>query len=168
MSNRVRPLARTDGLIVQSVDAETVVYDTATNKAYVLSPSASAVWRACNGKRTIRDLAQLLGNDSPADEHVVWYALGELKDLLEEPVTLPTHLSGISRRRFLRMTGAVAAGVAIPVVVTMVAPAPAAAQSPAGCCTCVDGSSFTTPDCGQCRALCDGFGGGLGSCTCGA
>ena len=62
------PLARKDGLIVQTLAEELVVYDTHTDKAYVLSPSAVAVWRACSGKRTVQEIARYLSRETPTDD----------------------------------------------------------------------------------------------------
>src|SRR5438045_140082 len=129
MSEQTMPLARTSDLIVQPVDGETIIYDGATKKAYLLNPTAAAVWRACNGKRSVPELAAYLGKDIPIPEQVVWYALGQVNDLLEEPMTLPQELAGVSRRKFLKMSGAVAAGVAIPTVIRLVTPTAAHAQS---------------------------------------
>jgi hypothetical protein len=157
MSRQIKPLARTSDLIVQSVDRETIIYDGKTNKAYVLNPTAAAVWRASNGKRSVSELAAYLSHETPTTERTVWYALGQLNDLLEEPVTLPNELVGLSRRKFLKLSGAVAAGVAIPMVVKMVAPTPAHAQSggdPPACCVCTGGYYFIVESCGLCSNEC--------------
>lgn len=139
MSRATFPLARHENLIVQTASDEQVIYDQTTDKAYVLSPSAAAVWRACNGKRSVKDIARFLSRETPTSEQAVWYALGELKDLLQTPVTLPQDVAGMSRRQFFKQAGLVAGAAAIPVVIKMVAPAPAAAQSAGGtgvCCLC--------------------------------
>ena len=156
MSPHPLPHARTTDLNVQSVGPETLVYDRRTDKAYVLNPTAAAVWHACNGKRSVRDLAEHLSQDSPTSEKAVWYALGQLHDLLEDPVPLPPEMARLSRRKFLKMTGAVAAGVTIPLVVTLVAPAPAHAQSgsfmPCRCGT--DPCAYLVNQCIQCEGQC--------------
>jgi hypothetical protein len=106
------------------------------------------------------------------DVKSVWYALSQLNDLLEEPVTLPPEMSGMSRRKFLKMSGAVAAGVAAPLVVKMVAPIPAQAQSGGGggvCCQCdlpAGGSFFVSAStCSDCDAECKEFGADAGGCN---
>lgn len=160
MSQTLRPQARQDDLIVQSAADEMIVYDTSTDKAYVLSPSAAAVLRASNGTRTVQDIAQYLSDETPTDEKTVWFALGQLNELLEEPVTLPQEMAGISRRKFIKMSGAVAAGVAIPLVVKMVAPSPAQAQSfTEFTCECSGGSTPCVSTCADCPARCDALGG---------
>jgi hypothetical protein len=159
MSRQTKPLARTTDLIVQSADQETIIYDSATNKAYVLNPTAAAVWRASNGIRTVPQIATHLSQTTPTTEQTVWYALGQLDDLLEEPVTLPHDLVGLSRRKFLKLSGAVAAGVTVPLVVKMVAPSPVAAQSGTiFCCTCNSGVGTHVTNCAQCVVFCGSIG----------
>jgi hypothetical protein len=172
VSTQILPLARHDDLIVQAASDELIVYDNRTGKAYVLNPSAAAVWRASNGARTVPEIAQFLSRETPADVKTVWYALAQLNDLLEEPVTLPPELSGMSRRKFLKLSGAVAAGVTAPLVVKMVAPTPAQAQSGDGggvCCQCdIPGGgslSFCAPTCEDCAAVCANFGAVVGGCN---
>ena len=149
MSRTIRPQARREDLIVQPAADELLVFDRGTDKAYVLNLTATAVWRASNGKRTVPEIATYLSRETPTSESTVWYALGQLQDLLEEPVTLPHELVDVSRRKFLKMSGAVAAGVAVPVVINIIAPTPAHAQS-ATCFapgTCVD---FFVVTCAEC------------------
>jgi hypothetical protein len=158
MSKGIRPLARKEGLVVQPVDGETVVYDSTTDAAYVLSPAATAVWQACDGTRTVKDLTQVLSPDTPKREQVVWFTLGQLNGLLEEQVTLPPELVGTSRRQFLIKSGLVAAAVTIPLVTRMVTPTPARAQSANGfCCDC-GGSIVPTSSCSECPSICNGTG----------
>lgn len=165
MSRTTLPLARKDGLQIQTVPGETLVYDGSTDKAYVLSPSAAAVWRACNGARSVQEIAQYLSADTPTNEQVVWYALGQLNDLLVEPVTLPKELAGISRRQFLKRAGVVAGAVAIPVVVSIVAPSPAHAQSVnIWCCMCANGIGNSYTNCDQCDSFCQTVGSTLANC----
>ena len=84
-----RPRARRADLLVQDAQNELVIYDTKTDKAYVLNPSAAAVWRACNGKRSVQEIAHYLNQTSPTDEQSVYYALSQLDDLLEQPADSP-------------------------------------------------------------------------------
>ena len=43
------PRARQNDLVIQDAANELVVYDTKTDKAYVLNPTAAAVWRIISG-----------------------------------------------------------------------------------------------------------------------
>lgn len=167
MSKTIKPLARSAELRVQTVADETLVYDDRTDKAYVLSPSAAAVWRACNGKRSVSDIAQYLSSETRTSELVVWYALRELDDLLVEPVAQPAEIQGMSRRQFLTRTGLVAGAVAVPVVVSMVAPKPAHAQSATQiCCVCNNNAFDILSDCTACNSFCVSKD-GVKSCTTG-
>jgi hypothetical protein len=156
MSRTLRPLARKENLLIQPTADEIVVYDTETDKAYVLSPSAAAVWKASNGKRTVQEIAAYLSKETPTNEDTVWYALGQMPELLHEPVNVPKEIAGISRRQFLQRAGLVAAAAAVPVVVTMMAPEAAQAQSPGGFgCQCVTGACGAVIPCGTpCIAFC--------------
>jgi hypothetical protein len=165
MSTTTRPLARKTNLFVQDANNELVVYDTNTDKAYVLNPSAAAVWRACNGKRSVQEIAQYLNQTTPTDEQAVYYALRQLNDLLEQPAIAPKEFLGMSRRDFLKRTG-LATAAAIPVVVKIVAPTPAHAQSAFTCCECNDNSIDQSLACGiPCDTFCAGHG-GTKSCGC--
>jgi hypothetical protein len=166
MNDKRLPLARRDDLEIQNVAGETLVYDGSTDRAYVLSPSAAAVWRACNGERTPQEIANYLSRETPTNEQVVWYALGQLNDLLVEPVETPRELAGVSRRQFLKRAGLVAGAAAIPVVVCIVAPPPAHAQSSSGfCCTCANNVFQDVLTCEQCTLFCIGEGSTQASCT---
>lgn len=155
MSPTILPLARQDGLKIQPIADETLIFDTASEKAFVLNPSAAAVWRACNGQRTIPQLVRHLSRETPTDEQTVWYALAQLSELLREPVTPPPEFTRLSRRKFLQQTGLVAAAAAVPIVISMVAPPPAAAASVINfCCLCNNGTQTQTGTCEDCDTFC--------------
>ena len=120
------PKARLDGLLTERLAEETIVFDCDRQKAHSLNRSASFVWQNSDGTRTIPQLAGLLGKELgiEADESLVEYAL----DRLDDARLLQTN--GITRRDALRrlsLTGA--AVVALPVVLSIVAPTPAMAAS---------------------------------------
>lgn len=124
----VRPKVRTDGIAVQELGDELLVFDDATMTAHNLNGAAALVWRACDGSTTISDMVARLAREAgtPEDPEVVLFALRQLLDggLLEPGVSLPT--GGVtSRRQLLKLLGA--AAVAIPTVTSMVVPAAAAA-----------------------------------------
>lgn len=120
------PHARTEGLIVQELADEVLVYDLDRDTAHCLNQTAALVWKYCDGKTTVTSMAAQLGRDlkaEPVDEKVVWYALDQLgKDhLLEEIVAPPAVLAGMNRRQMVRVLG-VAAVVAVPIVTSIIAP----------------------------------------------
>lgn len=120
------PKARRNDLLVDTVGDETIIYDEQRQQAHSLNRSASSVWRNSNGERSVFELAGLLGSECgiAADESIVEYALDELASahLLSD--------NRVSRRGALRrLTLAGAAAVALPVVLSIIAPTPAMAAS---------------------------------------
>lgn len=166
MAKSVKPSARHAELRVQTVNDETLVYDDRTDKAYVLSPSAAAVWRACNGQRSVAEIAQYLSAQTPTDVQVVWYALEQLNPLLDAPVQAPQGISGLSRRQFLARTGLIAGAVTLPVVVSIIAPKAAHAQSVTTvCCTCLNSAQISLTNCLDCVPYCQQQGSDVAGCT---
>ena len=70
----MNPKARHQNLLVQDVDNEVVVYDTARKRAHHLNPSAASVWRLLDGSRSINAIAAELG----VAESVVGLAIDDL------------------------------------------------------------------------------------------
>ena len=167
MFRTIFPQARKDELLIEDAANELVVYDTQTDKAYVLNPAAAAVWRACNGKRSIQELTRYLNQRTPTTEQAVWYALGQLNELLEQPVTPPREFTKMTRRDFLKRASVAAGAAAIPVVVKIVAPTPAHAQSATVCCMCNDqpGFGISMGDCALCTQYCDAGHSGTDTCS---
>jgi hypothetical protein len=136
------PLSRTEGLIVEEVDDELLVYDQDHDSAHRLNRTAAIVWRHCDGTRTVDDLVAILAKelgDDLADEDLVHIALDNLADrgLVEGVPKRAADETRLSRRRFIRRVGTVGvAALALPVVTSLVAPSPAAAQSPCSSCIC--------------------------------
>jgi hypothetical protein len=117
----MHPRARSAELIVRRLEDEVVVYDRRRHRAHCLNRSAAEVLGACDGRRTPREIGRLLG----LSMELVWTALTALSkaQLLEAPVAVPPRAP--SRRQALK-----AAGVLVPAVLTVLAPATAeAAQS---------------------------------------
>lgn len=129
---RVQPQARKEGLVVQEMPEEVLVYDLDRHEAHCLNSAAVGVWRACDGERTPVEIARHLTRETgtPVDEHTVLFALGQLSkyNLLVEKVAVP---AGISRRDFLRRAG-IAAAVTVPLVISIATPTAAQAASLGG------------------------------------
>ncbi|MGH7787876.1 MAG: PqqD family protein [Candidatus Binatia bacterium] len=126
-----RPKARSQGLTVQELDSELMVYDETAARAHCLNATAAMVWRYCDGNTTVAAMAARLGADAGAsvDDAIVLLALSDLGDrgLLERPVR--GHVGGtVSRRQALVRLGATA-GILLPMITSIVAPTSAAAQS---------------------------------------
>ncbi|MHB1193149.1 MAG: hypothetical protein ACYC6F_08875 [Longimicrobiales bacterium] len=141
------PKARTDGLLVEELDGETLVYDLETHGAHCLNPAAALVWKRSDGRTPVRDLIPLLREVGlPAEESVVWMALSRLDDAgLVEGVTLPGKRALFSRKEVLRVLGATAAmTLLLPAVESVVAPL--AAQT-ASCITLATCTALKPPNC---------------------
>ena len=48
-AKNVKPLARKEGLVIQELPVEVLVYDLDRDKAHCLNETAAMVWRKCNG-----------------------------------------------------------------------------------------------------------------------
>lgn len=148
-----RPEARTDDVLVEDVDGETLVYDLESHDAHCLNPTAALVWRRCDGRTTVRDMVPLLAQVGlPEDESLVWMALNRLEKAgLIGSVEIPEPKSAFSRKEVLRVLGTAAIAVLLPVVTSVVAPTAAAAAS------CISLAA--------CKALPKNNCGGLPICT---
>lgn len=120
------PKARHNDLLVEKVGDETIIYDGERQLAHSLNRSASIVWQNSDGEHSVPQLAQLVGTElgiEPNDS-IVEYALDKLADAKLLDTT------EVSRRDVVRrMTLAGAAALALPVVLSVVAPTEAMAAS---------------------------------------
>jgi hypothetical protein len=142
MRTKTMPRARKEGLLVEELPHEMLVYDLERHKAHCLNPTAALVWKNCDGRTSVQELARLLGKtlDASVDEDVVWCALNQLeKDhLLEEKIEWPVNVERLSRRALIRRVGM--AAILLPVITTIVAP------------TALAGTSNCVPNGGSCSA----------------
>lgn len=136
MNNPNNPMARQNGLVVQEMSDEVLVYDLDTNKAHCLNGSAAMVWKSCDGSNTVADIVKQFesNGNGKVTEDFVWLAIDQLNDnnLLEGKVA--PRFVGQSRRQVLKTIG-LASMVALPVIASLVAP-----QSALGSvsCACTD------------------------------
>ena len=119
-------------MTVQEVDNEIILYDGKTARANVLNHTAAVIWKLCDGKSSVGEIAQRASAqlNAPVNETLVYYTLDQLskKNLLENRANMPVNFKGMTRRDFLR-AGVIGAAVVLPVVVTMTAPKAADAAS---------------------------------------
>jgi hypothetical protein len=122
---RENPVGRKSDLIVQEHDKEILIYDLQTNQAFCLNETSSNIWRACDGTRSIAEIA-----NSHGGEDVVWLALRDLKEnrLLEDSTEIPNRFHGMSRREVIKKVG-LGTMVALPVIASLIAPTAAHAAS---------------------------------------
>ena len=117
---------------VETLGDELCLYDWQRKQVHALNPTAARVWQRCDGQTSPQQIAATLATDLklPNAEELVWLALSQLEKahLLTEPVVKPAKRNVLPRREFLRL--GVAAAL-LPVIHSIVAPTPVAAQSPA-------------------------------------
>jgi hypothetical protein len=141
------PTARRSQVVVSEMGDEVVLYDITEDKVHSLNPTAAFIWKQCDGRRTVADIARSLERQFQAgdSEEMVWSALDQLQrqNLLAERVVKPSKSPGLSRRRML---GKAAAGalLALPLVTTLIAPTPVMAQSGTTSSTTTSVTTVTT------------------------
>ncbi|MFL5906593.1 MAG: hypothetical protein ACJ75Z_03225 [Solirubrobacterales bacterium] len=146
------PVARDEGLLVEELTDETVVFDEVTKEAHCLSPLAAIVFANCDGSTTISELATLATErlGEPVDESHVIDALAQLQD--RDLLSVPPR-DGFNRRQMIGKS-AVAAGGAFAgasLITSIMAPAAIASNSAncrdVTCCPCCAGGAFDKPAC---------------------
>jgi len=152
------PKARTGGLVTQDFEKELLVYDLQTDRAHCLNETAAAVLRACDGTKSVNEIAAAVGRSlkQKVNEDLVLLALDRLgdNDLLEN--RQERQFKGISRREVIRRIG-FASMAALPVIASMAAPESVFAASSCTCqgqLSCVSQPGCPTY-CNQRIGLCD-------------
>lgn len=154
MINSNYPQIRRNGLVVQEMPDEVLVYDLNTNKAHCLNESAAVVFHACDGTNSISDIVMSFEkNGNKVTEDFVWLAIDGLNEngLLEAGTA--SHFAGQSRRDVLKKIG-LASIIAVPVIASLVAPQNAMASTSCTCAIKIDCTA--KPSCPQ--ANCSGPG----------
>ena len=147
------PKIRSTQIFVQELPDELVVYDVERNEVHCLNGTAARVWTLCDGKRSVTEIAQLLGTDlePEAAEALVWVALDQFaeKQLLEHVSSqADLYRPAEMTRRQMVVTAGLIVGL-LPVVDSIIAPPAALAASPVFACT--PQATGTLP--GMCTAL---------------
>ena len=144
------PEARSKGLVVQELAEEVLVYDQDRHKAHCLNQTAALVWKQCDGRRSVSDIAGKLSRELKGEvgQDMVWVALEQLSKthLLKEGVRGEKEV--VSRREVMRRIG-IGAAVALPVVTSIVAPK----ASEAANCRPSGATCTTSAQC--CSGLCN-------------
>lgn len=146
------PEARREGLVVQELSDEVLVFDRDRNKAHCLNKTAALVWNHCDGNSSVAEMARVIARETnaPVDEDLIWLGVEQLSKthLLRERARVPEHKTGLSRREVIRRIGLTAA-VALPVVTSIVAPTAAQAAN----CLGTGQTCTTSAEC--CNGLCN-------------
>jgi Coenzyme PQQ synthesis protein D (PqqD) len=132
---RHMPLARSEELVVQALDEETLVYDQKNHQAHCLGKLASLVWRHCDGRSSLDAVAERIHRQwsIPADHEMVQLALQELAeaDLLQERPLQPENGRRFSRRQLAaRLGGGAAAFLLAPLITSLTTRSALAQASP--------------------------------------
>ena len=140
MSNQMFPARLQQGISVQRVGDEVLLYDEERHQAFCLNPTSARVWELCDGEHSIDDLAIAFDLDAASAQTLVQLALDDFRrdGLLETPTPLPLQ-PAVSRRAMIQSLGA-SAVLLVPVVAAVFAPK--AAQAYNGCFNCTN----TAPD----------------------
>jgi hypothetical protein len=145
--------ARKEGLLVHPVEDEVLVYDLSRHKAHCLNQAAATVWKHCDGRRSVQELARTAGHDLDVtfDEEMAWLALRQLDQarLLEERIMPRLRSPKISRREVIKRVG-LAAAVSVPFISSIISPTPAQAA------TCVAKGLACTSSLQCCSKVCNG------------
>lgn len=143
-----KPLARTEDLVTTETKDEVLVYDQVRHHIHHLNVTAAAVWRMCDGQRTVAQIAR----EADIEEDAVWLALRKLADthLLDGEIAAGPG-GRQSRRSFLKKAGI----ATIPAIVSTTAPiAKAAASGGSGCSPLPYGGCFYQCHC-EAHQFCD-------------
>jgi hypothetical protein len=143
MNSSQVPIARKEGLVVQEMPDEVLVYDLDDNKAFCLNSTAASIWKSCDGRKTVAEIAAGLteGRDQDSKENIVWLALDQLKDKKLIASELTSRFEGQTRREVLKKVG-LATAIALPVVAMLSFPGTVLA---AACSSSTCGTQGTCP-----------------------
>ena len=151
MNNTKQPVARQEGLIVQEMPDEVLVYDASTDKAHCLNHTAALVWKYCDGTNQVADITKIISRElnAPVKEEFVWLALDQLEKeaLLEKEAEFSLKTLGVSRREVIKRIG-LASVIALPLVTSLLNPMSARAGTSCN----VNCPVFGTPQAPNCIA----------------
>jgi hypothetical protein len=161
MNNSTQPLARKEGLIIQELPEEVLVYDSSSDKAHCLNHTAALVWKYCDGEKSVADIAKILSRElnTPIKEELVWLALDQLEKetLLEKETQFSLKSFGVSRREVIKRIG-LASVVALPIVTSLLNPMSASAANCTVSCAGVPQANIpaicATAVAPNCQAVC--------------
>ena len=127
-----QPLARKEGLIVQELPDEVLVYDASNDKAHCLNHTAALVWKYCDGATDAAGIAKNMSRELnvPIKTEFVWLALDQLEQetLLEKQTKSALETAGLTRREVIKRVG-LASLVALPIVSSLLNPMSAKAAN---------------------------------------
>ena len=150
MSQVYQPRSLRQGLSIQKVGEETLIYDERIHRAFCLNQVSSAVWTHCDGTQSVGQIAAALCSElnQPVTEETVLLALAQMEEngLLEPGTESPSQAGvaadgSISRRSLMATLGAGAVMMLpLPAIAAGMAPKPFAGS---GCTDCSFGPAPT-------------------------
>jgi hypothetical protein len=148
MSQVYQPRSLGQGLSIQTVGEETLIYDERVHRAFCLNLVSSAVWAHCDGTQSVGEIAAALCRElnQPVTDETVLLALAQMEEngLLDPGTKSPSEASvvahgSISRRSLVATLGAGAMMLLPgPAIAAVMAPKPFAGS---GCTDCSFGPS---------------------------
>lgn len=146
-------MARTNGLVVQEVPDEVLIYDLESSRAHCLNQTAAMVWKACDGKTSVSDIARVIGTQTgnTVSDDLVWLAIDQLNDISLMESQVASQFAGKSRREALKKIG-MASMIALPIIASLAAPKSVMALTSCSCQTVGDNPSLdcqAQPSCPQ-------------------
>lgn len=134
MTSSIRPRSiRLELISEQVIGEESLVYDELHHQAWCLNRSSVCIWRLCDGRNTVEQIAAAAALElhGPVTVEIVLLTLAELReknllDLESDPETATLLPEGVTRRKMISRAGLAAAAL-LPVVASILAP-PAHAQ----------------------------------------
>ncbi len=112
------PKIRTENLLEQNLEKETLIYDLAINKALKLNETSTIIYKACSENQTFDELKR----KHKFTDEIIYFALDELKEsnlINDENYVSP--FAGISRREVIKKVGLTSI-VALPIITGLIAP----------------------------------------------
>lgn len=137
-------------LMSQTIGTELIVFDPVNNLGHCLDSHAALVYQHCDGQTTQIEVAAKLSSDPAQGEEL----LAEALELLSNQNLFPASAEN-TRRDFLRNTV-----VALPLITSVLIPAPAAAAS------CLNFNQCVRSNCSTCHNSNPGRGGTCEQCVC--
>ena len=156
MKNPQNPIARNNGLVIQEMPDEVLVYDLDSNKAHCLNETAAFVWKSCDGSNSVADIVREFEANAGGrvSEDFVWLAIDQLQENGLMEAGTESRFAGQSRREVLKKIG-FASMVALPVIASLVTPQSALA---AGSCGCINAAACATQSTCPSQTVCNGGG----------
>lgn len=135
------PLSRSENIVVQEFNDETIVWDLISNRVLCLNHTSSEVWKECDGKNDVAMIAVNLSKKlkTNVSEELVWLSLEGLakSHLLAKELNNKSPFLNIPRRDAIRQVG-LASIIALPLISSVIMPNAVSAQSGPSCATDTD------------------------------